>query len=118
MDTPKSPADKPDGHRPGLAPMPPDIYVRRVVRRIDWKRLFYIVLGLALFSVVYFWPALPDAVDALEAEKEALEVRMGAPDYYRRPQADQAADRAELERLEAELEARMERWEELENLDS
>ncbi len=43
--------------------MPPDIYLARVVRRIDWKRLFYILLGVSLFCLVYFWPPLPDAVD-------------------------------------------------------
>ena len=60
---------------------------------------------------------LPDRVDALETEKEAVLARMAAADYYRRPQPEQAADRAALARLEAELEAGMRRWEELEGLD-
>ena len=47
----------------GLPPIPKDIYLARVARRIDWRRLFYIMLGVALFSIVYFWPHLPDAVD-------------------------------------------------------
>ncbi len=47
----------------GLPPIPKDIYLARVARRIDWQRLFYIMLGVALFSIVYFWPHLPDAVD-------------------------------------------------------
>jgi len=39
------------------------IYIARVARQIDWKRLAYVFLGLALFCVVYFSPAWPDAVD-------------------------------------------------------
>jgi len=30
---------------------------------IDWKRLFFIFLGIGLFAAVYFSPAWPDAVD-------------------------------------------------------
>jgi sodium-dependent dicarboxylate transporter 2/3/5 len=29
----------------------------------DWKRIFFICLGIVLFCIVYFLPALPDAVD-------------------------------------------------------
>ncbi len=46
-----------------LPPMPQDIYLAKAVRRLDWKRLFFILLGITLFCVVYFLPALPDAVD-------------------------------------------------------
>ncbi|MBN1212839.1 MAG: SLC13/DASS family transporter [candidate division Zixibacteria bacterium] len=35
----------------------------QVVRRIDWKRLFFIFLGVGLFCIVYYSPAWPDAVD-------------------------------------------------------
>jgi sodium-dependent dicarboxylate transporter 2/3/5 len=42
---------------------PSRIYMARVVQHIDWKRLFFIFLGLALFCIVYFSPAWPDAVD-------------------------------------------------------
>ncbi|MFZ5980454.1 MAG: SLC13 family permease [Candidatus Zixiibacteriota bacterium] len=38
-------------------------YIARVTRRIDWKRQAYIFLGVALFCIVYFSPAWPDAVD-------------------------------------------------------
>jgi solute carrier family 13 (sodium-dependent dicarboxylate transporter), member 2/3/5 len=31
----------------------------------DWKRIFFICLGIALFCVVYFLPPLPDAVDPM-----------------------------------------------------
>jgi sodium-dependent dicarboxylate transporter 2/3/5 len=34
-----------------------------VVRHIDAKRLFFILLGVGLFCLVYFSPPLPDAVD-------------------------------------------------------
>lgn len=33
------------------------------VGRIDWKRFFYISLGIALFAIVYASPPWPDAVD-------------------------------------------------------
>jgi len=32
-------------------------------RPIDWKRLFFLTLGLGLFALVYFSPAWPDAID-------------------------------------------------------
>ncbi len=32
-------------------------------RKIDWKRIFFILLGLTLFFVVNFSPAWPDAID-------------------------------------------------------
>jgi sodium-dependent dicarboxylate transporter 2/3/5 len=34
-----------------------------VVRRIDWRRLIFICLGLSLFTAVYLSPMWPDAVD-------------------------------------------------------
>jgi len=47
----------------GLPPMPQDIYLARAPKPIDWKRLFFIFLGLILFSIVYVSPPWPDAVD-------------------------------------------------------
>jgi sodium-dependent dicarboxylate transporter 2/3/5 len=45
-------------------PIPPgDIYLARVIRQIDVKRVFFILLGLALFFIVYYSPSWPDAVD-------------------------------------------------------
>ena len=29
----------------------------------DWKRAFFLVLGVALFFIIYYAPAWPDAVD-------------------------------------------------------
>jgi sodium-dependent dicarboxylate transporter 2/3/5 len=57
------PQNKDQVRRGGLPPMPKDIYLARVARRIDWKRLFYVLLGIFLFSVIYLWPELPEAVD-------------------------------------------------------
>ena len=31
--------------------------------KFDWKRIFFILLGIVLFTVVYYLPPLPDAVD-------------------------------------------------------
>ena len=47
----------------GLPPMPEDIYLAKTRKRIDWKRLVFIFLGLGLFSVVYLSSPWPDAVD-------------------------------------------------------
>jgi len=47
----------------GLVAAPEEIYLARVVRRLDWKRLFFIFLGVAIFCLVYFSPPLPDAID-------------------------------------------------------
>ena len=31
--------------------------------KIDWRRIFFLFLGMALFAVVYYIPPLPDAID-------------------------------------------------------
>ena len=59
---------------------------------------------------------LPDALEALESQKSALLERMADADYYKRPQAEQAVDRAKLEETELQLTQKMARWEELEEL--
>ena len=46
-------------------PMPETIYLSKAIRRIDFKRLFFILLGLFLFFIVYFSPPWGDAVDPL-----------------------------------------------------
>ncbi|WP_028841584.1 SLC13 family permease [Thermodesulfobacterium hveragerdense] len=52
--------------RPGGLPEPPkEIYVGEKKRKINWKRIFFIFLGLACFFAVYFSPPWPDAVDPL-----------------------------------------------------
>lgn len=46
--------------------MPADVYLAGVPgKRIDWKRTFFLTLGLALFAAVYFSPSWPDAIDPL-----------------------------------------------------
>jgi len=33
------------------------------ISKIDWRRIFFMLLGMVLFTVVYYIPPLPDAVD-------------------------------------------------------
>ena len=47
----------------GLPPMPDEIFLAKARKRIDWKRLLFIFLGLGLFAAVYISPPWPDAVD-------------------------------------------------------
>jgi len=47
----------------GLPPKSINFYSALIKRKIDWKRLFFIFLGLFLFSIVYVSPAWPEAVD-------------------------------------------------------
>lgn len=49
--------------RGGLPPMPEEIYLAPPEKRVDWKRIFFILLGLVLFGLVYWAPPLSDAVD-------------------------------------------------------
>ncbi|MDI6889576.1 MAG: SLC13 family permease [Thermodesulfovibrionales bacterium] len=50
---------------PGLPPPPEEIVVAVPKVKIDWKRIFFILLGLSLFFVIYYSPPWPDAVDPL-----------------------------------------------------
>jgi sodium-dependent dicarboxylate transporter 2/3/5 len=50
-------------HAGGLPPMPEEIFLAKARKRIDWKRIFFILLGLVLFTAVYLSPPWPDAVD-------------------------------------------------------
>ncbi|QER42623.1 SLC13/DASS family transporter [Thermodesulfobacterium sp. TA1] len=47
----------------GLSEPPPEIYVAKEKRKINWKKILFIFLGLACFFIVYFSPPWPDAVD-------------------------------------------------------
>ncbi|MDP8207338.1 MAG: SLC13 family permease [Candidatus Electryonea clarkiae] len=49
--------------RGGIQPIPEDVHLLRKRRRLDWKRLFFMLLGVGLFFVVYFAPPWRDAVD-------------------------------------------------------
>jgi sodium-dependent dicarboxylate transporter 2/3/5 len=47
----------------GLPEMPEEIILAPPKKVIDWKRVFFICLGLGIFLVFYLIPGLPDAVD-------------------------------------------------------
>ncbi|MEW6442207.1 MAG: DASS family sodium-coupled anion symporter [bacterium] len=47
----------------GLPPKPGTIYLAKAApRKIDWKRIGALLLGIALFCLVYYSPSLPDGV--------------------------------------------------------
>jgi ATP-binding cassette subfamily F protein uup len=60
---------------------------------------------------------LPDAIDELETRKAALLARMSGADYFKLSPSEQAGDREQLEALDSEILAAMERWEALAALD-
>jgi sodium-dependent dicarboxylate transporter 2/3/5 len=47
----------------GLPPMPEDIYLAKPRKVFEWKRLLFILVGLALFGAVYASAPWPDALD-------------------------------------------------------
>jgi len=47
----------------GLPEPPPEIVVAPEKRKIDWKRILIILIGLAIFLVIFYCPSWPDAVD-------------------------------------------------------
>ncbi|RKX30061.1 MAG: SLC13/DASS family transporter [Candidatus Zixiibacteriota bacterium] len=57
-----SPGDS-GGKTGDLSVIPDNIYIAGNRRTIDWKRIGFMSLGIALFCIVYFSPAWPDAVD-------------------------------------------------------
>jgi ATP-binding cassette subfamily F protein uup len=59
--------------------------------------------------------SLPQRIEALEAEQEALHERMGDPGFYQQDSEHIAAATARLAELEAELEQAYARWEALES---
>jgi len=48
-----------------LPPMPSEVKMAKAPKRIDYRRLFFIFLGLGLFLLVNYAPAWPDAVDPM-----------------------------------------------------
>ncbi|MEZ6194655.1 MAG: ATP-binding cassette domain-containing protein [Planctomycetota bacterium] len=58
--------------------------------------------------------ALPGLIETLEAEKEALGLRMAEPDFYRKPGPEIAAATERLAEIDREMERAFERWQELE----
>jgi solute carrier family 13 (sodium-dependent dicarboxylate transporter), member 2/3/5 len=47
----------------GLPEIPDQIHLAPIYKRIDWKRIFFIFLGLGLFLWFYLMAPLPDAID-------------------------------------------------------
>jgi ATP-binding cassette subfamily F protein uup len=58
--------------------------------------------------------ALPGQIDAVEQQMAALTTEMAEPAFYQRPAAETTAVLARVESLQAELDALLERWAELE----
>ena len=59
---------------------------------------------------------LPQKIEKLEQEQQALYLKMAAADYFRTPPGELAADKEREENLIRELDTVYERWEELESL--
>lgn len=47
----------------GLPPKPAEIHIGPSKRKVDYKRLAFILLGVAFFAAIYFSPPFDDAVD-------------------------------------------------------
>jgi solute carrier family 13 (sodium-dependent dicarboxylate transporter), member 2/3/5 len=52
-----------DNRGAGLPEMPEEIFLAPPKKVIDWKRIFFILLGLGIFFLFYMIPTFPDAVD-------------------------------------------------------
>jgi ATP-binding cassette subfamily F protein uup len=57
--------------------------------------------------------ALPGQIDAVEAKMAALTAEMAEPGFYQRPAEQTTAVLAQVENLQGELDALLERWAEL-----
>ena len=60
--------------------------------------------------------ALPERIESLEGQQSELHETLAAPETYQDPELDVGALQAQLEKVEAELDEAMERWEVLETL--
>ena len=56
-------ADKEIKKTEGLPQPPPEIVIAETKEKFDWKRVFFILLGLGLFLWIYYYAAWPDAID-------------------------------------------------------
>jgi sodium-dependent dicarboxylate transporter 2/3/5 len=56
-------ADKERKKTEGLPEPPPEIVVAEAKPKFDWKRVFFILLGLGVFFIIYYMPPWRDAVD-------------------------------------------------------
>ena len=62
----------------GLPEPPEEIVVAEVKKKIDWKRIFFILLGLGFFFVIYYMPQWRDAVDPTGKHFELTKEGKGA----------------------------------------
>ena len=51
------------GKGAGLPPMPSQIFLAVAAKKVDWKRVAFLILGLLLFFAVYYSPPWSEAVD-------------------------------------------------------
>ncbi len=58
---------------------------------------------------------LPARIEALEAEQRKLAETLASADFFRRPPGEQSAAKARASAIEAEIEAALARWQELED---
>ena len=58
--------------------------------------------------------ALPGEISALEGEQQSLAARLSAPDYFKQSPDILRGDQARNAEIEAQLMAKLERWEVLE----
>jgi ATP-binding cassette subfamily F protein uup len=58
---------------------------------------------------------LPNEIEALEAEQQALTAKMSAPDYFRQPPDVLRGDQKRTSEIENLLMEKLERWEALES---
>ncbi|HGJ65196.1 TPA: SLC13/DASS family transporter, partial [bacterium] len=56
-------ADKDKKRTEGLPEPPAEIVIAETKPKFDWKRVFFILLGLSLFFVIYYMPPWKDAID-------------------------------------------------------
>ncbi len=56
-------SDDVGGQDDGFAPIPEDVYLTGRKKKIDWKRLIFIFLGIGLFTAVYLAPPFGTAED-------------------------------------------------------
>ena len=56
-------SEKEKKHAEGLPKAPPEIVIVETKTKFDWKRVFFLSLGLVLFFWIFYMPSWPDAVD-------------------------------------------------------
>ena len=62
----------------GRSGLSSDTYLSKTVSQIDWRRTIIMLVGVALFAIVYFSPDWPDALDPNEKRFELTREGKGA----------------------------------------